>query len=210
MLKSTAPMVAPRLLNSSLIFSTLRSGVPKRPIPLGKPFTVLSQFRASGPPRLHRGWSSTPFNSARPPVHRLHSNTRFRFNSNSPRPNPDPTPHLGSPNQSLSLTARLKALSRDYGWAALGVYIGLTILDLPFCFLAVRLLGTERIGHWEHAIINAFWAVVRIPFPDLGRQERLATEGPTDSNEEPVEEKDHSEEKASKLKSVPTYCVILN
>jgi N-terminal acetyltransferase 2 len=126
---------------------------------------------------------------------------RFRFNSNSnsPRPNPDPTPQLGSPNQSLSLTARLKALSRDYGWSALGVYIGLTILDFPLCFLAVRLLGTERIGHWEHVIINAFWTVVRIPFPDLGRHQRLATAAPTDSHDEPVGE---TEEKASKLKPV--------
>jgi len=45
-----------------------------------------------------------------------------------------------------SLSARFRKLSREYGWAAVGVYFGLTVLDLPLCFLLVRQLGTERIG----------------------------------------------------------------
>ncbi|KAJ9660270.1 DUF1279 super [Coniosporium apollinis] len=32
------------------------------------------------------------------------------------------------------------------------------------------MLGTERIGHWEHVVIENFWKVVQIPFPNLGRQ----------------------------------------
>jgi hypothetical protein len=50
----------------------------------------------------------------------------------------------------------MKKLSREYGWAAFGVYMALTVLDFPFCFLAVRSLGTERIGHYEHVIVEAF------------------------------------------------------
>lgn len=45
-----------------------------------------------------------------------------------------------------SLSGRLKKLSREYGWAAVGIYLGLSILDFPFCFLLVRTLGTDRIG----------------------------------------------------------------
>ena len=77
----------------------------------------------------------------------------------------NPTPHLNSPEPSLSLSQRFKKLSREYGWSALGVYLLLTALDLPFCFLAVRWLGTERIGHWEHVILAWFWKIVPYPLP---------------------------------------------
>lgn len=46
------------------------------------------------------------------------------------------------------LSARLKKLSREYGWAAVGVYLGLSVLDFPFCFLLVRIVGTDKIGAW--------------------------------------------------------------
>lgn len=95
---------------------------------------------------------------------------RVRFNSSKPTP-PNPNPHLGSPEPALSLSQRLKKLSREYGWSAVGVYLALSALDFPFCFLAVRLLGTDRIGRWEHNVVETFWKVVRIPFPDLGKKE---------------------------------------
>jgi len=44
------------------------------------------------------------------------------------------------------LSARLKKLSREYGWSAVGVYFALSVLDFPFCFLLVRIVGTDRIG----------------------------------------------------------------
>lgn len=47
--------------------------------------------------------------------------------------------------------------------------MALSTLDFPFSFLAVRMLGTERIGRYEHVVIEAFWKVVRVPFPNLGR-----------------------------------------
>jgi hypothetical protein len=46
----------------------------------------------------------------------------------------------------LSLSGRFKKLSREYGWSAVGVYFALSVLDFPFCFLLVRVVGTDRIG----------------------------------------------------------------
>lgn len=48
--------------------------------------------------------------------------------------------------ESLSLSQRLKKLSKEYGWSAVGVYLTLSVLDFPFCFLLVRIVGTDRIG----------------------------------------------------------------
>jgi len=96
----------------------------------------------------------------------------FRPRFNSTKPSPNPTPNLGSPEPSLSLSQRLKALSKEYGWTALAVYLGLSALDFPFCFLAVQVLGPERVGRAEHAVIDGFWSVVAIPFPSLKKQEK--------------------------------------
>jgi hypothetical protein len=109
-----------------------------------------------------------------PLAHRLRS-WRFRSDKTPPQ-RPDPTPHLGSPEPALSLSQRLKQLSREYGWTAVGVYFALSVLDFPFCFLAVRLLGTDRIGHYEDAIKNAFWSVVRLAFPDAGKKAEAISE----------------------------------
>ncbi|KAL9001114.1 MAG: hypothetical protein Q9169_000297 [Polycauliona sp. 2 TL-2023] len=85
-----------------------------------------------------------------------------RYNSSKPPFNP--TPHLGSP-PSLSLSQRLRKLSREYGWSALGVYLALSALDFPFCFLAVRWIGTERIGHWESVIVEGIRKIIRPIYP---------------------------------------------
>jgi hypothetical protein len=52
----------------------------------------------------------------------------------------------------LSLSARLKKLSREYGWTSVGVYFALSVLDFPFCFLLVRTVGTERIGKQGYSV----------------------------------------------------------
>ena len=49
----------------------------------------------------------------------------------------------------------------------MGIYLTLSALDFPFCFLAVRLLGTERIGHWEHTVVEGFWKAIEVPFPNF-------------------------------------------
>lgn len=56
-------------------------------------------------------------------------------------------------NESLSLSQRLKKLSREYGWSAVGVYLALSALDFPFCYLLVNSLGVERIGTFWHHIL---------------------------------------------------------
>ncbi|KAH6844991.1 hypothetical protein B0I37DRAFT_378872 [Chaetomium sp. MPI-CAGE-AT-0009] len=55
---------------------------------------------------------------------------------------------------SLSLSARLKKLSREYGWAAAGIYLALSVLDFPFCFLLVRTVGTEKIAYLEDIVVH--------------------------------------------------------
>ena len=70
----------------------------------------------------------------------------------------------------LSLSQRLRKLSREYGWSALGVYLALSALDFPFCFLAVRTLGTDRIGRWEHAVLSYIKSWVKWPLSTEGQE----------------------------------------
>lgn len=76
----------------------------------------------------------------------------------------------------MSLSARFKQLSRKYGWSAVGVYFGLSVLDFPFCFLAVRLVGPERIGEVEHAIVDKFWSLVGLVMPSMKPDNRTPVE----------------------------------
>lgn len=95
----------------------------------------------------------------------------LRFKSDKPSAQShNPTPHLGSPEPAPSVSQRLKKLSREYGWTALAVYLGLSLIDFPLCFVAVRLLGTDRIGHYEEVLKEAFWSVVRLVLPNAGRK----------------------------------------
>jgi hypothetical protein len=67
-------------------------------------------------------------------------------------------------------------LSRKYGWAAVGVYLGLSVLDFPFCFLAVRLVGPDRIGEVEHAIVHGFWDIVGLVVPSMKPESKASVE----------------------------------
>ncbi|KAM0333085.1 hypothetical protein ACHAQA_001743 [Verticillium albo-atrum] len=60
----------------------------------------------------------------------------------------------------LSLSQRLKKLSKEYGWSAVGVYFALSVLDFPFCFLLVRIVGTDRIGQLEHWVVSNVQKVI--------------------------------------------------
>jgi Protein of unknown function (DUF1279) len=62
----------------------------------------------------------------------------------------------------------MRRLSREYGYAALGVYLALSALDFPFCYLAVSYLGTERIGRWEHTILSYIKGLVKWPMAEEG------------------------------------------
>jgi hypothetical protein len=98
--------------------------------------------------------------------------SRFRNPSsrrwNSSRPTPDPTPQLGSPSPQLSFFQRFKQLGKEYGWVVTGIYFGLSALDLPFCFLAVRALGPDRVAAWEHAIVGTVKDAFKAVMPEMG------------------------------------------
>ncbi|KAI0881648.1 uncharacterized protein GGS22DRAFT_171524 [Annulohypoxylon maeteangense] len=80
--------------------------------------------------------------------------TRRSFHRTSRLRDAKSPPKSPAAQEPQGITARLRKLSREYGWAALGVYLGLTVLDFPFCFLLVRSVGTERIGEIEHYIVS--------------------------------------------------------
>lgn len=43
--------------------------------------------------------------------------------------------------------------------------MALSALDFPFCFLAVRTLGTDRIGRWEHAAVDWIKNAIPVQWP---------------------------------------------
>ena len=73
----------------------------------------------------------------------------------------------------MSLSQRLRKLSREYGWSALGVYLLLSAIDFPLCFVAVRFFGAERIGHIEHVIVGSVRNAIAAVWP---RSEPVASE----------------------------------
>jgi len=105
----------------------------------------------------------------------------FTRRHNSSGPKITPGPDQAGPEPVLSLSQRMRKLSREYGWSALGVYLLLSALDFPFCFLGVRWLGTEKIGHWEHVVVETFWKVVPWPFPATEGSTEGSTKGPTET-----------------------------
>ena len=54
----------------------------------------------------------------------------------------------------------MKKLSREYGWSAVGVYMALSVLDFPFCFLLVRTVGVDRIAAVEEVVISNVQKVI--------------------------------------------------
>jgi len=148
----------------------------------------------SGPLRIHHAQPSRPFS---PPAFQIRPQTPAAYTRPSapsrsrlqPRPSSSLASRLLSPGrrrlastqtanasshagqqqqqQQLSLSQRLKKLTREYGWSALGVYLALTALDFPFCFLAVKFLGTDRIGHWEHVVLSYVKAAAKWALPWL-------------------------------------------
>jgi hypothetical protein len=127
----------------SLARRTITSG-PSRSGKSPTSFTFTSHARPQNPTLLQRIRSL-----------RFFHNTRPRRNG---RPSPDPTPNLNSGGSAAeaepqSLGARMRKLSREYGWSALGVYFALTALDFPFCYLFVRQMGTDKIGEFDFYLI---------------------------------------------------------
>ncbi|KAI9712553.1 MAG: hypothetical protein M1812_006862 [Candelaria pacifica] len=135
----------------------------RRPL---RAFTRASNTIGAAQLAPHRETSILQLGSRQFPCRAIRQTQTRKFHATRRKLSADPTPNLGSPKASLSLSQRLRKLSREYGWSALGVYLLLSALDFPFCFIAVRWLGTDRIGRWEHIIVEYFWKVVPWPFPE--------------------------------------------
>lgn len=50
----------------------------------------------------------------------------------------------------------LKALMKEYGYAGLGVYLALTAIDLPICYVMVHSMGQEQIEYYENKVKQTF------------------------------------------------------
>ncbi|KAL4767621.1 hypothetical protein BDW60DRAFT_199621 [Aspergillus nidulans var. acristatus] len=81
-----------------------------------------------------------------------------------------------APNATPSLSQRLKTLSREYGWSALWIYLFLSALDFPFCFAAVKLLGADKIGHYEHVIVESVKGAVNKVWPGAFKESEEESE----------------------------------
>ncbi|KAJ5353625.1 hypothetical protein N7541_006189 [Penicillium brevicompactum] len=135
---------------SEILYRTAFNNIPSR---ASRPIFAQAQAQAfrrtlttTPSARLKRPTPSTLF-----PKQRL--NRRYNSSSSNGSGSGNANGQAGR-TEKASLSERLKKLSREYGWAALGVYLALSALDFPFCFAAVRLLGVERIGHYEHVVVQ--------------------------------------------------------
>ena len=70
-------------------------------------------------------------------------------------PAPDPDPSDSSPPPG-SAYARFRALTKKYGWYAVGMYGLLSLIDFPLTFLFVHSIGPERIQPVLHSISHTY------------------------------------------------------
>lgn len=71
-----------------------------------------------------------------------------------PHPNPSPNPSPEPEPASIPLTQRLKALSKKYGWWAVGVYTAISLVDFSIAFLGVSYFGAERVQMYEKKVMD--------------------------------------------------------
>ncbi|BCS28906.1 uncharacterized protein APUU_70476S [Aspergillus puulaauensis] len=102
-----------------------------------------------------------------------------------------------SPSSAPSLSQRLKTLSREYGWSALWIYLFLSALDFPFCFAAVKLLGADKIGHYEHVVVENIKGGVNKVWPGAFEESNEEEEEGQGSETQAVEKKRGPAEEAS-------------
>lgn len=136
MIRARRPLVPgrlPRLPTSSASTTTL-------------PFPRLLHFTRSSIPTPRSGAAAARLSGQARAPHHVFSRTQKRNFSWSWSRRSQTGGAKKAGEESLSLSGRLRKLSREYGWSAVGVYLALSVLDFPFCFLLVKWAGTERIG----------------------------------------------------------------
>lgn len=83
------------------------------------------------------------------------------------------------------------------------MYLGLSVLDFPFCFLLVRAVGTEKIGEIEHRVVEKAKALIPNSIRERWHEYRKALTGVkgedlgSDTVSEPVKMTDWGVEEAS-------------
>ncbi|KUJ18179.1 uncharacterized protein LY89DRAFT_644138 [Mollisia scopiformis] len=153
MLRTTISAAAPR--SASRLPSTIRSSTRPFYSPIRTPLRSAPRRTFSTPPASKSSTSFTFSSHGRPTLHNSTILRQFQqsfrnFHKTRPRLN-GAAPASEEPT---TLGGRLKKLSREYGWSAVGVYFALSALDFPFCYLLVNSLGTEKIGEWEEFIVS--------------------------------------------------------
>ncbi|KAK4191205.1 hypothetical protein QBC35DRAFT_24390 [Podospora australis] len=115
----------------------------------------ISQLRLpTSTPRANAGRQQFKTSSFSTPRRNFHSSRARRDGDKGHRSNGD-KPNSGKAEpESSSLSQRLKKLSREYGWTAVGIYFSMSVLDFPFCFLLVRIVGTEKIAYLEEIVVD--------------------------------------------------------
>lgn len=71
-----------------------------------------------------------------------------RFQSTIPPPNPG----AGQPKKAKGI----KALMKEYGFSALGIYLALSAIDLPLFYLLIHSLGKDQIEYYENRVKQTF------------------------------------------------------
>ncbi|KAL9527150.1 hypothetical protein SMMN14_09152 [Sphaerulina musiva] len=185
---------SPRLLRQVVRQAPLRHGITQgyARLPLHLRIKGASQARgftvANGQPSPSSSSSSSWGRAWRAARLRARQQTR-RCNSSQATDSTKPT----------TLSGRMKEMSRKYGWTVTGIYLGLSVLDFPFCFLAVKWFGTERVAEIEHTIMDGFWNLAERAMPSL-KERRLANEAATAAEDAAVEAREAGEQVAEQAK----------
>ncbi|WBW75476.1 N alpha-acetylation related protein Nat2 [Schizosaccharomyces osmophilus] len=80
-----------------------------------------------------------------------------------------------SPTGRLSLSQRVKDLTKKYGWWALGVYLGISAVDFGLSFALVRTLGTEKIGYIEHSVVGSLRSLFNMESTEIPSSDESQT-----------------------------------
>lgn len=72
---------------------------------------------------------------------------------------------------------------KEYGYSALGIYFGLSMIDLPLCYLLVHSYGKDEIERYENDIKHYFGYGVDPEEFQRRQQERATTEISSKSKE---------------------------
>jgi hypothetical protein len=103
--------------------------------------------------------ASQPAPHANPTSHsdsHPHSGSNSSYSSQTP---PDAEPGSKPEPEPKSAYARFKAISKKYGWWALGMYTALSSIDFSLTFLTVHAVGAERIEPAFYAALHRYHVI---------------------------------------------------